>query len=84
MESPRNCWDSFKDEKNFNDGSWRDFYVNRFTYAETRAACEFRKTGILRPQTILAGFTITHKADCVSYLKPMLAKRLASKYLSGF
>lgn len=84
MTSPREYWEAFKDEKSWQDGGWRDFYVNRFTYAETKAAEEFRRTGILRPETILAGFTITHRADCVSYLKPMLAKRLASKYLAGF
>ena len=84
MVSPAEYWNAFKNEENFENGEWMDFYINRFTYAETKPAVHFRETGIMPPQTILAGFTITHRADRVSYFKPMLAKRLASKYLDGF
>lgn len=83
MVSPFEYWESFKSRESFASGEWRKFYVNRFTYAETADANALREDGLLRPQTILDGFTITHKADCVSYLKPMLAKRLAGAYLAG-
>lgn len=84
MESPSERWISLKDPANLENGTWRDFYVNRFVYADSKAASEFRRTGIMQAKTILDGFTITHMADCVSYLKPMLAKRLVSKYLHDY
>ena len=83
MVSPLECWEMFKSRESFTSGEWRKFYVNRFTYAETAAANALRRDGLMMPGTILDGFTITHKADCVSYLKPMLAKRLAGRYLAG-
>lgn len=84
MESPVERWESLKDPANLENGTWCDFYVNRFVYADSKAASEFRRTGIMQAKTILDGFTITHMADCVSYLKPMLAKRLVSKYLHDY
>ena len=49
MISPMEYWNTFKDEINFQNGAWRNFYVNRFTYAETNAAEDFRRTGIIQP-----------------------------------
>ena len=83
MPSPVEYWETFRKEEYFASGEWRDFYVNRFVYAESKEADALRETGMMGARMALDGFTITHRADCVSYLKPMLAKRLASKYLAG-
>lgn len=81
MLSPFKYWDTIKSESYYESGEWHDFYVNRFVYAESKDADILRTTGMMSPHMALDGFTITHRADCVSYLKPMLAKRLITKYL---
>lgn len=79
--SPYEYWNKLKDQKSFQDGTWEKYYLNRFIYAESTKANEFRSTGMLDPKTILDGFTTTKIAPCVGYLKPMLAKRLVHEYL---
>lgn len=76
MISPCEYWKSFKSQDMFDSGKWKKFYCNRFVHAESKDAETFRKTGIMPAKMILDGFTITHSADCVSYFKPMFAKRL--------
>ena len=84
MMSPVQYWEAFKDESFFRDESWKKFYINRLRNAQSSDATAFREDGIMRPGTISAGFTITHRADCPSYFKPHLAKRLVKTYLSEF
>jgi len=83
MMSPAGFWEEFKKEEHFENGDWRKFYVNRLRNASTSAADAFRADGIMRACTIAAGFTITHRADTVSYFKPHRAKNLIAKYLPG-
>lgn len=57
---------------------WRKFYLTRLTCARSKA----EKNGILRPWVIREGLTNCKNCQVVSYLKPFLAKRLISTYLS--
>lgn len=82
MMSPVDYWEHFKKDENLTNGNWKDFFINRYMYANTKDAETFRQTGIMTPKMVLGGLTVTHRADTVSYLKPMLAKRLVSTYLA--
>lgn len=85
MLSPIQYWERVFTSNSFlESGEWHKFYVNRLMNATSKGANEFRKTGYMTPEIALAGFTVTHKADCPSYFKPHLAKRLVSTYLSDF
>lgn len=81
MQSPKQFWETFKHCK---PEHWKKFYINRLRNAATKKADAFRHNGIMHPDTIRDGFTITHKSDCVGYFKPMLAKRLINTYLSEY
>lgn len=84
MLSPIAYWEHLKDESQYENENWRKFYINRLRNAATSSSDMFRKDGIMRADTICAGLTITHRADCPSYFKPHLAKRLVSTYLNRF
>lgn len=84
MKSPIEYWDFLKQQEQFDNENWKKFYINRLRNAQTSAANEFRKDGIMRASTIEAGLTITHRADTPSYFKPHLAKRLIKTYLDDF